>query len=161
MPILSLKSNIMKNTSTLILSLFATLLFFTSCKKNKDDDDQNVPKTKTELLASGTWKFNKAMVGTIDITNSPALKACQKDNILTFQANGNGTIDEGGSKCNTGDNQINPFTWNFTTSEAVLHVSAVFFDGGSNDYNVIEISETKLVGSQTISGQVVTVTFVH
>lgn len=153
----------MKKLSTPFLSVLFIGLVLAGCKKDKNDDDTTptppAPKTKTELISTGSWKFSKAMFGTINV--SAAIQACQKDNIMTFQSSGNGTIDEGAAKCNAGDSQTNPFTWNFTTSESVLHVSAVFFTGGNNDFNVVEISETQLVGSQTISGQVVTVTFIH
>jgi hypothetical protein len=159
MPILFAKSRIMKNTFTPLITVFALVLFLSSCKKDKDTPQTPAPKTKTELISTGTWKFSKAMWGSIDVSGS--INACQKDNILSFQANGNGTIDEGLSKCNGTDPQTNPFTWNFASSEAVLHVSAVFYTGGNNDFNIVELTETKLVGSQLISGQTVVVTFVH
>jgi hypothetical protein len=152
---------IMKKLSTLVLSGSIILsLFFAGCKKDVTAAViVTIPKTKTELISSGTWKFSKAMFGSIDV--SSGINLCQRDNILTFQAGGGGSIDEGATKCNSGDPQTTTFTWNFTSSESVLHVSAVLFAGGTTDYNVVEISETKLVGSQTMNGQVVTVTFIH
>lgn len=115
--------------------------------------------TKTYYLAKASWKFSTATANGINV--SAALQACQKDNILTFQINGNGTMDEGTAKCNAADPQSIPFTWNFTTSESVLHISATLFTGGNNDFNVVSISDTQLVASQTISGQNIVVTFVH
>jgi hypothetical protein len=162
MPILLPNPNFMKQRSTLFITAFTILLFVSSCKKDKDDDGNNnppAPKTKTELLSTGVWKFSKAKFGSIDV--SGAIAGCQKDNTMTFQANGNGSIDEGLTKCNGTDPQTSTFTWSFTTSESVLHVSAVFFSGGTNDYNVVSITETELVGSQVINGQTVTVTFIH
>jgi hypothetical protein len=149
----------MKNQLYALLILI-TVVSFTSCDKDKDDPPA---KTKTELLATGSWKFSSATVSGFDVAGF--IQACQKDNILTFQANGSGTVDEGVSKCNTNDPQTNSFTWNFTSNESILHVSAVFFTGGSNDYNVISITETQLVGSQMVDfgggPQNVVVTFVH
>jgi hypothetical protein len=153
----------MKNTFTRTTTvILACSLLFASCKKKNDDDNTPKGKTKTELISTGTWKFSAATVGGFSV--APALQGCQKDNILSFTSTGTGTVDEGGSKCNTGDPQTSPFTWNFASSETVLHVSAVFFAGGNNDFNIVEISETKLIGSQTIemSGpKTVVVTFVH
>jgi hypothetical protein len=164
MPILFNNPKIMKNTftrtSTLIL---ACSLLLGACKKNNDKD--NTPaKTKTELISTGSWKFSTATVGGNNV--AAFLQACQKDNILTFTSTGTGTIDEGTAKCNAGDPQTSPFTWNFASSETILHVSAVFFTGGSNDFNIVEISATKLVGSQNIEvgaggSQTAVVTFVH
>ena len=51
------------------------------------------------------------------------LKACYKDNIVTFMLRGTGTADEGATKCNPGDPQTAAFTWSFQTSETVLFVS--------------------------------------
>ena len=62
-------------TCKFILAFLSTIIVFTACKK---DSDNNTPKTKTELLAQGTWKFDNAKVsGTI----SSLIQACQKDNI--------------------------------------------------------------------------------
>jgi hypothetical protein len=149
----------MKRFSTYFLAAISAIFFLSACKKDKDQTPPPTPKTNSELITQASWKFNKAMMGSFDV--SGGLQTCQKDNILTFQANGSGSIDEGTSKCDVADPQTTPFTWNFTNSEAVLHVSAVFFTGGNNDFNVVELTETKLVGSQVINGQTVTVTFVH
>lgn len=144
---------------TLLIASSAFVLIATGCKKNKNDDPTPPAKTKTELISTGTWKFSTATVNGINV--SGALQSCQKDNTLTFQANGNGTIDEGATKCNGGDPQSSPYTWNFANDETILHVSTVLFAGGSNDFNVVEISDTKLTGSQTINAQTVVVTFIH
>lgn len=152
--------NTFTRTSTLIL---ACSLLFGACKKNNDKDNTPAQKTKTELISTGTWKFSTA---TVNGANAAIfLQGCQKDNILTFTSTGTGTVDEGASKCNGADPQTSPFTWNFASNETILHVSAVFFTGGSNDFTIVEISETKLVGSQVIemNGNPATavVTFVH
>jgi hypothetical protein len=154
----------MKNTFTRTTTvILACSLLFASCKKKNDDDNNPKGKTKTELISTGTWKFSTATVNSADA--SMFLQTCQKDNILTFAANGTGAIAEGASKCNTGDPDSQPFDWNFASSETILHVSAIFFTGGSNDYNVLEVSETKLKGSQDIEiggvSKTVVVTFVH
>lgn len=164
MPILYSNPKNMKNTFTRTTTLIlACSLLFGACKKNHDKDNTPTQKTKTELISTGSWKFSTATVGGANV--AAFLQSCQKDNILTFASTGTGTVDEGASKCNAGDQQTSPFTWNFASNETILHVSALFFTGGSNDFTIVEISETKLVGSQTIefggTPQTAIVTFVH
>src|SRR5687767_7884928 len=160
--LLSNPKNMKNNFTRTATVILACSLLFASCKKDKDKDNTPTGKTKTELISTGTWKFSTATVNSVSVAGF--LQSCQKDNTMTFAANGTGTIAEGASKCNSGDPDTQPFDWNFASSETILHVSAVFFSGGSNDFNIVEISETKLVGSQTIemSGpKTVIVTFVH
>lgn len=104
-----------------------------------------------------------ATVGGSDV--SGFLQSCQKDNILIFQSTGNGTLDEGATKCNASDPQSNPFTWNFSGNETVLHISAVLFSGGSSDFSIVSLNSAQLVVAQdiTVSGttQNAVVTFIH
>src|SRR3979490_1103963 len=116
----------MKKQSLWIITAFAFfVLAAPSCKKHTTP----AQKTKTELITQASWKFDNAKVGGNDV--SAFLQTCQKDNILYFSANGTGTVDEGATKCNSGDPQTNPFTWSFLSNETMLHVSATFFSGGS------------------------------
>jgi hypothetical protein len=127
----------------LLVFISATVFIFSSC--NKKDSTPVVPKTKTELLVLGAWKFKGATSGGSDISGS--LQACQKDNIMTFLAAGTGSVDEGPAKCNAADPQINPLTWNFASSETILHVSATLFSNTGNDFTLISLTETELVVS--------------
>lgn len=150
-----------KHLTFLSTILVLITFFFASCEK---EDTTTTPKTKTELLTQSNWKFKSAFVGTTDY--SSGLQACQKDNILTFSANGNGTADEGAIKCNMGDLQTNPFTWNFQTSETSIFISTILFTGGSQTFDLISLTETELVVSQQFTPpvgptQVVVVTFNH
>jgi hypothetical protein len=163
-PILLSNPKIMKNTFTRIGSIVLVIsLVLGSCKKEKDEDNTPAPKTKTELISTGTWKFSSATANGLPVSSQ--LQTCQKDNILTFQANGTGNINEGASKCNSGDPDNTTFNWNFASSETVLHVDKIFFTGGANDYNIVELTETSLKGSQTIEFNgtpfTVTVSFIH
>ncbi|MGQ0739448.1 MAG: lipocalin family protein [Bacteroidota bacterium] len=138
--------------------LLLTVAFIASCSK-----DEAPPKTKTQLLTQGTWRFSAATVGGSDV--SAFLQTCQKDNTMTFAAAGTGNVDEGATKCNAPDPQSNPFTWSWQSSETVLQVSAIFFTGGSNNFSLVALTETQLVLSQviTVSGtpQNAVVTFIH
>jgi hypothetical protein len=122
-----------------------------------------VAATKTYNITRSTWRFSVARVSGIDVSSS--LPSCQKDNTLQFVATGSGTgtgtLDEGPTKCNAGDPQTTPFTWNFLNNETQLFISATLFTGGSSTFNVVSITSTQLVVSQIISGQNVEVTFIH
>jgi hypothetical protein len=156
----------MKNLKQYFLPFCFAILFF-SCKKDKDSSG-TPSKTKTELITQSTWKFSTATVGGSDV--SSFLQSCQKDNILTFVkpvsgTTGDGSADEGATKCNSGDPQTNPFTWYFQSNETSIHISTVLFSGGSSDFNLVSVTTTELVVSQdiTIGGpsQNAVVTFVH
>ena len=152
----------MKKQLASLTTIFTIAVFiFSSCGK---DYTTPAPKTKTQLLSQNTWKFKTAFAGTTDISSS--IQACQKDNVLTFAVALTGTADEGATKCNSGDPQSNPFTWNFQSSETILFISATLFSGGSSTFTLVSLSETELVVSQTITPPVgpsflAVVTFVH
>ena len=152
----------MKKQFACLVTIFTISLFiFPSCGK---DYTTPAPKTKTQLLTQSTWKFKSAFAGSTDISSS--IQTCQKDNILTFATAGTGTLDEGATKCNSGDPQTNPFTWNFQSSETILFISATLFTGGSSTFTLVSLTETDLVVSQTITPPagpsfLATVTFGH
>lgn len=152
----------MKKHFTYLIAIY-TLIMVAMPACDKDDDDPQ-PKTKTELITAGSWKFSSATVaGFGDV--SAFLQGCQKDNTALFVTGGTGTIDEGASKCNAGDPQTSSFTWNFLDSETKLFISAVLFTGGSTTSTINTLSETQLVVSQEIIiGGVpreAVVTFIH
>jgi hypothetical protein len=141
---------------SLIIFLLPALLFsFSACHKSHDP----APKTKTELMSQSSWKFSNATVNGVSVSSS--LQQCQKDNILTFSSNLTGVLDEGPTKCNSGDPQTQNFSWNFASNESMLHISTVLFAGGGQDFNIVNLTESQLVLSQMISGQTAVVYFVH
>ncbi|MFI5132717.1 MAG: lipocalin family protein [Chitinophagales bacterium] len=146
----------------LILKITSAIILFSSSLPACNKSSSHI-KTNTELLTQSTWRFSTATVGGTDV--SAFLQTCQKDNILTFVSAGTGTLDEGATKCNSGDPQTTPFTWSLMSTETILHISTVLFTGGSSDFNIITLSETQLVVSQniTVSGttQNAVVTFIH
>ena len=156
------KFNTMKKyLQALSISFLLVGFILPSCKK---DSNTPTPKTKTTLISQSSWKFSSATAGGVDVSGS--LQNCQKDNILTFNAGGTGTLDEGPTKCNSGDPQVGAFTWNFQNSETILFVSATIFTGGSSTFNIVSLTETQLVVSfeyTPSSGPTVIViaTFVH
>jgi hypothetical protein len=134
-----------------------TALFFTNCDKNETPAPP--PPTKTELITKSSWKFSTALAGSTDVSNAPQL-ACFKDNIITFSTNLTGNINEGTNICSP--TTAGSFTWNFASSETILHISTVLITGGINDFTLVSLTETQLVVSQNYpSIGVITVTFIH
>lgn len=140
------------------LILFAAVLFispfFTGCNKNDDP-----PKSNTDYIIQGSWKFDKATSNGSDV--SGFVQACYKDNTLTFVANGNGTLDEGALKCNSGDPQSINFTWNFTNNGGTLNVNATVIAGQSGAFSVITLNDSQLVLEGMINGVTGQIHFKH
>jgi hypothetical protein len=129
-----------------ILIIFLTAVFFLSaCSKS---DDNPPPKTKTELLTQGSWKFDHATAAGSDVSNAPQL-ACYLDNVMTFSTNFTGTITEGANVCTTPAPAT--FTWSFQDNETTLRFSFTLFQGGSSDFTIVSLTETNLVLSQTMT----------
>jgi hypothetical protein len=131
MRILHHNSMNMKKHFTYLIAIY-TLIIVAMPACDKDDDDPQ-PKTKTELITSGSWKLS--------------------------------TATEGATKCNAGDPNTTPFTWNFQDSETKLFVSSVLFTGGNNTSTIVTLSETQLVLSQEVifggTPYTAIVTFIH
>jgi len=132
------------NKLILFAALCFTCLFFSNCNKN-----DNPPPSRSDFIVTAPWKFDKAMSNGADV--SGFLSTCYKDNIITFTANGNGTFDEGASKCNSGDPQTTNFTWNLTGNGTILFVSAGIIAGQSGSFPVIALDDSQMVLEATIT----------
>lgn len=125
--------------------IVAILGSLAGCKKN----DSNGP-SKTELLTSSTWVFDKAGLdvnkdGFADTSVPPGyIGDCDKDNTLTFKTDGTGVLDEGASKCDPGNPQTSPFTWSFKNGETVLNFPSVILTGISGDVTIQKLTSTEL-----------------
>lgn len=128
-----------------------TITVLVSCDKN-----DSPPKSNTDYIIQGSWKFEKATSSGTDV--SGFLPTCHKDNIMTFLANGSGTFDEGPTKCNSGDPQTTNFTWNFTNNGGTLNVNAPIFAGQSGAFKVVTLNDTQMVLEGTITTSSGTVT---
>jgi hypothetical protein len=135
-----------KQLRLLFVLVAANFFIYSSCNK-KNDTPPPTPKTKTELLTQTSWKFKSATASGTDISNqAPPFDACRKDNIITFTSAGGGNVNEGLTSCSP--SEATTFTWSFTTNETILHISAVLFPGGANDFTLVKLTETELVVSQ-------------
>lgn len=133
-------------TKLFILSFFSFVFF--SC----DKDDSSSPGTTTSnttILTQQSWTFNNAGLdpnkdGTIDQDISTQVPACLKDNSVSFASNGNGTVDEGATKCNAADPQTLPFTWNFASNETLININGNAIAGKGGQYKIVALSSTQL-----------------
>src|SRR4051794_51570 len=75
---LQLYPSSMQKLTTSLLCLFFIIAVATSCKK----DENKTSKSNTELIASGSWKFQNAKSGGMDV--SGFVPACWKDNVVLF-----------------------------------------------------------------------------
>jgi Lipocalin-like domain len=116
---------------------------FIACKKSKS-------LSKTELLAKAAWKYDNAALdmnrdGTADAPVPPGfIQACDMDNTLTFNPDGTGIADEGGTKCNGSNPQTSPFTWSFKDNEQTITFSNAIFGGLNGDVKVKTINDNQL-----------------
>ncbi len=132
-----------KQVSPTFLFLAISFLFIAGCGK----DSTPAPPTKTDYISQSPWKFDHAIAGGSDISGS--INACFKDNIATFTAAGNMTLDEGANVCSP--SYAGPYTWAFQSGETILHLSAPIFTGGSSDFTLVSVNATNLVVSQTMT----------
>jgi Lipocalin-like domain len=145
-----------------LLITVCAVLFIAGC--DKDEDNTPPPKTNTENISSASWKFQSASASGTDISSNPLL-ACFVDNVITFNSNLTGIIDEATVVCSP--TTAGNFTWGFLASETMLQLSTALFPGGSSTFTIVTLNGTNLVLSQNVvvppssSPIPVTVTFRH
>lgn len=131
----------------LLITVCSATIILSGC--GKDDDDNTTPaKTKTQLIMQGSWSFDKAFSGTVDITAQ--VPACYKDNIVTFTTATNGTVTNT-VVCTPTDNTPATFTWSWNTGETILQLNAPLFPGGTGMFNLNSLTETALVVNQDVN----------
>ena len=114
----------MKNLNPLLFLLLLTLIF-SGCEKDEDKEP-----TKEQLLMAKNW--NATSIPTSGTISTPLgssqfqldyitqMPACQKDNFLKFESNGKVTMDEGASKCITGNPQTLQGTWSLSNNQLTI-----------------------------------------
>lgn len=109
----------MKKTTVCTALLF--MLAIMACNKKNDSP------SKTEILTSGTWKITSMMEdadgnGSYETEFFTALPACYQDNYYIFKTSGQTELNEGASKCDPADPQIETGTWQFSQNETRLTI---------------------------------------
>jgi len=111
--------------TALCLLLMTFSIIWASCSKsNSNSNSANVT-----LLTKSVWKFDTAGIdldkdGNID-QEDPSLEACFKDNTYQFNKDSTVVMDEGATKCDSGDPQTSSYSWSITNSNPAVLKSDV------------------------------------
>ena len=137
------------NLKTLALIAIAGLTIV-ACKKKDDDDDTPAKTTKTDMLTANNWVWTNMKLAppldTIDVWST--IDVCDKDDVISFNKNGNGTTDEGVTKCEPTDPQTESFKWTWLNSETQLRI--VDNDMDTTLLENVSITATTMTGQTKI-----------
>jgi ABC-type oligopeptide transport system substrate-binding subunit len=105
-----------KNYSMFLALVLIAAITVSGCKKSSS-------KSKTQYLTQGTWKIDDAGLdaarnGTVQFSQ---LDECMEDNVITINANGNGSVSEGADVCD-GEEATSTFTWAFSGDEKTVTI---------------------------------------
>lgn len=140
------------------------ILLFGGCSKNSDPEDGKDHKSRTELLTAGSWKLNAWTIspgvdwdldGEKENNIYALLAACEKDDVMTFKANGDVLLDSK-TLCE-GDPGPGQATdkWKFTGDE-----NGIITGTGSDatTYTILELTANRFKLSETYTEDGVTYT---
>jgi len=126
--------------------LLGFAFFCSNCKKKSTDSNDQMKRG----LLEGPWRYDTGGIdadnnGTID-SPFPAgfIQSCEADNIIVFQADGNGTVDEGQTKCNVSDPQVSYFKWVFKNNDTILNIPDSLYGVPGGDLKINALTSTKL-----------------
>ena len=141
--------------------LLLAVLFIVGCSKEEDapQEDPCENKSNTELLSRVAWKVSSVtvdppidtIIGNIplqisDITFLVLAEDCRADDELIFMSNGQGTADEGASKCDPTDPQTTDFFWSWGAGETTL---TIIQEGDTTGFTEVAVACAKLKGRST------------
>ena len=123
--------------------IFSTLLIaLNACKK-----DDAKPASKADLLTSGTWRLTAAVTdmdgdGTFETDEYTAFGTCFTDNIWTFNSNNSIAVDEGATKCDPSDPQVQTGSWQLTNNQTNLSFEGETYVIQQLDANTLILSQS-------------------
>ena len=123
--------------------IFSTLLIaLNACKK-----DDAKPASKADLLTSGTWRLTAAVTdmdgdGTFETDEYAAFGTCFTDNIWTFNSNNSIAVDEGATKCDPSDPQVQTGSWQLTNNQTNLSFEGETYVIQQLDANTLILSQS-------------------
>ncbi|GAL83471.1 hypothetical protein Emtol_3981 [Sporocytophaga myxococcoides] len=135
-----------------VIYLFALLVVFSSCKKDKENP---TPASNEDLIAgttSKTWGITK-------VTQAGQIKTmpdCFYDNIVIF--NKNLVYQEiENTKCDEEeDKDLYTGSWNLSTDKKVININS---DGDAYSFTILKLTETELVVSTMAGAALIEITF--
>ena len=115
---------------------------------NKVDDV--TAASKKDLLTAGSWKLTAVVSdddgdGTYETNDFIYFSGCYTDNYYIFKSNGDLELNEGATKCDPADPQIDLTSWQLTNNETTLIVD-------TDSYSIEELNTSTLKLKQTFSG---------
>ncbi|WP_303309444.1 hypothetical protein [Hymenobacter sp. BT730] len=133
------------------LRLFIALLLvgsFSACKKDNDDDK---PKSKTELLTAKNWRMSAETYSYVDggrtVTEDAYVdyEPCAKDDFEKYNTDKTLVYDQGPTKCDdtASDPQTQQVNWDFNSDQSKLILS----DPGSAlslSFDIVELTASTL-----------------
>lgn len=149
----------MKNIKPVLLCV---IILIAACQK----DGSPSPDAQA-ILTAGKWQLTDVGVtipgaGTVSIYSQ--IDACITDNFYTFAASGTVTVDEGATKCNSGDPQQSSGDWKLLNNNTQLKwVDPVSGTDATSTVLQLDNSILKVQDTTTYNGNSVTAiaTFTH
>lgn len=97
------------------------LVSLTACKK--DDAD----RSKTDLVTDGSWNLTSLVSdqdgnGTYEFNDLSFAPSCFRDNFYVFKTNYELEINEGATKCDLTDPQVDVVSWSFGSNETIMFI---------------------------------------
>jgi hypothetical protein len=140
--------------TAILVALVSIGILSVSCKKDKDDDDNN--PTSAEILTSAAWSidtiaFDTDKNGEMDTPIPGGFDDCDLDNTLTFSADSTGVFNEGALKCDPNDPQTIPITWSLKENDKVINITGDLPGELNGDVKILELTETSFVMSKNIN----------
>jgi len=130
---------------TLLFLLAAAALG--ACKKN----DDNAPRSNTDLLTARNWHLSAETTTTVINNGPPAttdsyakMSACERDNLVKFNADRTYIDDEGPTLCNPSDPQTQTGTWKLENSDTKLTISDPGAPGTDQSFDIITLSASTM-----------------
>ncbi len=105
----------------LLVTAFAGVIYFTSCKKEGK-------KTNTELLTTGSWKIFRYTSTTGGNSFDMVYPACAADDLYTFKTNNQFIIDDRTTNCFPNTPQTQASTWSFRDNESKIEFNGLIWD---------------------------------
>lgn len=148
----------MKNISTYLVAAVLGLTVL-GCKKTAETP----APTKTELLTNKNWVATAITIspalplgGTLITDYYAQLPSCTKDDFIRFETPSIYKEDEGAVKCNPAKPQTVIGTWTFNGDQSVVTTSTP--TGGTQSYNIVELSDSSLKYSVAVVSNGITYT---
>jgi hypothetical protein len=158
----------MKLTGKIALLFIGGAIAFAACKKKDDSTTTTPSKSKKDYLIEGKWQISDMPMtisyttplgtNTQNINQYDSMQACEKDNFVKFLTSGKIWNDEGATKCNSSDPQVDSSsTWTLNSDGTKMTFSD---QGGTFDVQELTGTSMKLYNqidtTYTVSGLTVT-----